>query len=153
MKGRKPATGNVVPLTGGSRRDFDASAKELARELKPRGMSAEASKIWDRIAPTLTHPLCNRLRAQHAETFRLYCESHARHEALRAYLRENGETYQAMTRNGLQLKSRPEVAQLNETWRQVVRLSCEFGMTPAAERAVLNGDQPMLPFDDRDDFA
>lgn len=154
MKGRKPSRGaNVVPLTGElAGRDFDAMARARARELKPRGLTPEAGKIWDRLAPSLTHPQVARLKETHIEAFRQLCEAIARRERLQAFLRKEGETYEVETRNGLQKKNRPEVSQLNETFRQVVTLLRDFGMTPAAERSVLNGDQLPLPLDG-DDFA
>lgn len=56
-----------------------------------------------------------------------------RHERLTLELEELGETYESETRNGKQIKARPEVAQLNETFRQIRALANDFGV--AEQRA------------------
>lgn len=63
-------------------------------------------------------------------------------------MEELGETYESETRNGKQIKSRPEVAQLNETFRQIRALANDFGMTPAAERGLSGSGQLGFSFPD-----
>ena len=153
MKGRKPNSENVVPLTGEKRvANFDAYAAQKARELRPDDLPFEVRAIWDRLAPPLCQPTRARLNEGNAYMFEQLCWTVARHERLRLDVREGGETYQAETRNGVQQKARPEVGQLNETWRQIRSLASDFGMTPASERALKSNGQLGFDFDGEDDF-
>lgn len=153
MKGRKPSNENVVPLTGDKRVvNFDALAASKARELRPDDLPFEVRAIWDRHAPPLCHPTRARLHEGNAYMFEHLCWTIARHERLRLDVREGGETYETDTRNGKQQKARPEVAQLNETWRQIRSLASDFGMTPASERALRGNGQMSFDLGADDDF-
>ena len=153
MKGRKPSADNVVPLTSeeGKGANFEERARARAAELKPEGLSFTVSAIWDRLAPVLCDPRKNRLNETNAYMFEQLCWTIDRHERLRVDISDNGETYESMTRNGKQFKSRPEVGQLNETWRQIRQLASDFGMTPAAERGLQgNGQLGLFDADELD---
>jgi len=156
MKGRKPDNDAVVPLTDGVRyEDHEAAALAKAGALKPAGLDEDVSRVWDRIAPKVCHPTVDRLKPHMLETFVLMCKVLARYERLASYLAEFnvGETYVTETRNGVQWKSRPEVGQMNEAFRQFLTLARDFGLTPAAERGLkANPNQGMLPFE-AEDFA
>ena len=153
MKGRKPESNNVVPLTGDQRiTNFDAFAAQRARELRPDDLPFTVQAIWDRIAPSLCDPRKARLNEGNVFMFEQLCWTIERHERLRLDVREGGETYETDTRNGKQQKSRPEVAQLNETWRQIRALASDFGMTPAAERGLMASGQLGFDFGE-DDFT
>ncbi|CDZ43233.1 Phage terminase protein [Neorhizobium galegae bv. officinalis] len=152
MKGRKPSADNVVPLTdneGSGGANFEARAIQKARELKPEGLPFTVGVIWDRIAPPLCDPRKNRLNETNVFMFETLCWTIDRHQRLRVDIGDNGETYETETRNGTQQKSRPEVGQLNETWRQIRALASDFGMTPSAERGLQGGGQ--LGFDFNND--
>lgn len=157
MKGRKPENENVVPLTGDG---LDAErlqqrGEEIAAAMKPDHLTPKASKVYDRIAPKVCNPVIARLKPHNMESFVLMCEALARHEGLRHYINTPGvgETYVSHTRNGEQIKARPEVAQMNETFRQFLTIARDFGLTPAAERGLRAAPgQGDLPFGD-DDFA
>jgi len=153
MKGRKPSSENVVPLTDNPEEkgaNFEARALQRAAELKPEGLPWSVSVIWDRVAPPLCDPRKNRLNESNVYMFGQLCWTIDRHERLRVKL-ENGETYTTETRNGKQQKSLPEVSQYNETWRQIRALASDFGMTPAAERGLQSSGQMGFDFDDGDD--
>ncbi len=155
MKGRKPAESNVVPLTGDELRgDFTAFAQDAANGLRPAGLDDDVRDVWDRIAPHVCHPQVDRLKAHMVQPFVLMCRALARYENLRLLMADPavGETYESHTRNGVQIKSRPEVAQMNESFRQFVTLARDFGLTPAAERGLKNAAQGKLPFE-ADDFS
>ena len=154
MKGRKPSTENVVPLTAEQAKgaNLEARAMQRARELKPEGMPFTVSTVWDRLAPPLCDPRKNRLNETNVFMFQQLCWTVERHERLRVDL-ETGETYEVESRNGTQKKARPEVAQFNETWRQIRALASDFGMTPSAERGLQASGQMGFSFDDDgDDF-
>lgn len=164
MRGRKPETTNVVPLKGGDDlAQFDAAARAKARKLKPRGLERAVSKVWDRLAPSVAHPTVDRLKPHLVEAFKMLCEAVAEYEAYRATLaapdiradgtiRPASETYEVDTRNGSQIKNKPEVGQRNEAFRRALTLLRDFGLTPAAERGIVaSGTQGAFDFDD-DDF-
>ncbi|MDP9875653.1 P27 family phage terminase small subunit [Agrobacterium tumefaciens] len=152
MKGRKPSSENVVPLTEGESKgaNLEARGRQRAAELKPEGLAFTISAIWDRIAPPLCDPRKNRLNESNAFMFEMLCRTIERHERLRVYIDDEGETYESETRNGVQLKNRPEVGQLNATWAQIRSLASDFGMTPAAERGLQGTGQMGFSFDDDD---
>lgn len=155
MKGRKPGSENVVPLKAEDApgANLKARAEARSRELRPTELPFDVRAIWDRIAPTLCDPRKNRLDEASVFMFEQLCWLVARYEKLRLDVRENGETYESETRNGVQFKSRPEVGQLNETFRQLRSLANEFGMTPASERGMQGSGQMGFNFDDDgDDF-
>ncbi|MCF3933290.1 P27 family phage terminase small subunit [Acuticoccus sp. M5D2P5] len=132
----------MVPLTtdaeGAADREarFAERARARADELRPDDLDAEAQMVWDRMAPRVTHPTIDRLHPQHAEAFAMMCQARARHLRFQADLAENGWFYESRTRNGVQYKARPEVAQMNEAFRQFLTLARDFGLTPMSERAV-----------------
>lgn len=155
MKGRKPSSDNVVPLTENEGRggaNFEARALQRARELKPHDLPMLVSAIWDRLAPPLCDPRKDRLNPSNVYMFEQLCWTVERHERLRVDVCDNGETYESETRNGTQLKSRPEVGQLNETWRQIRALASDFGMTPSADRGLQGGGQLGFQFNENDGF-
>lgn len=156
-RGRKPAESLVVPLREGGDVGVNLQERAFARaaELRPEGLLDQVGWIYDRLAPPLCHPTKNRLNETNVFMFVQLCRSVARYETYTTLLDELGETYTTVTRSGNQLKSRPEVAQLNETWRQIRALASDFGMTPAAERG-LAGAVGQMGFDfgeGADDFT
>ncbi len=169
-RGRKSTDkSNVIPLTKDGR-DLGPEARkreavDLAASLKPSGMPADVAAFWDDVAPALAErnrldplfvwslvELCHCL-AKMAE-YRAFFKSHERIEfGDKVVTQPVGETYEVTGRNGKQMKSRPEVAQFNETRRTALRLFAEFGMTPSAARALNSAVGQGDFFDDFDDFA
>lgn len=154
MKGAKPKSQGVVPL----RTDDDQvyarhwqAAVDRAKQLKPCGLGSGVQKIYDRLAPTLTHPTKARLKEHNVDAFVEMCIAKHHMEVIRADLDAVGWDYKAgKGRNGELMKNRPQVARYNEAWRQWVKLASDFGMTPAAERGLATDNQPDLPFDTSD---
>lgn len=146
-KGRKPTQEKVVPLTeeGAPLHNLEERAQERLNELRPEGLSGQVLWTFNRLALPLCHPTVNRLKPTNIFMFVQLCRAVVRHEALAIILDEEGETYESETRNGTQIKSRPEVGQLNETFRQIRGLASDFGMTPSSERG-LEGAGQQLPF-------
>ncbi|GLQ26124.1 hypothetical protein GCM10007927_09270 [Sulfitobacter pacificus] len=146
-RGRKPQVDVVVPMAeeGFAGHNHEERAKERLAELRPEGMPDQLRWTFDRLALPLCHPTVNRLSATNVFMFVQLCKAVMRHERIELELEELSETYVSETRSGTQIKSRPEVAQLNETFRQIRGLAGEFGMTPSTERGLSNSGQ--LPFD------
>ncbi|MBD3803570.1 MAG: P27 family phage terminase small subunit [Thioclava sp.] len=148
MKGRKPTSENVVPMrddaiAAGHNAEERARAKlaEVERLLEPYAISSDLRAVFRRLALPLCHPTRDRLNDGNLFMFIQLCRVVLRHERLLVFIEEEGEVYSSDTRNGIQHKTRPEVGQVNETFRQIRALGNEFGMTPAAERALTGGGQ------------
>ena len=155
-RGRRPAESHVIPMRDDGDAGHNLQARAIARagQLPPGGLLGEERWAYARLAPPPCHPTKDRLNEINIFMFLQLVRSIVRYEHYSVLLKELGETYSAETRNGMQIKSRPEVAQLNETWRQIRALASDFGMTPAAERAL--GAQGQLGFtfgNDDDDFT
>lgn len=172
MRGRKPAPSNVVPLTGTKVRPTPA---DLAKRLKPRGMTRDESREWDRVAVMLADPALDRLKPHFVDSILEYCRVTIRLRAFRRFFAENevdlskdadiprgaervtgksgldAEIYMVEGRNGIQLKSHPHVAQMNEAWRQWRSLMMECGLSIASERNMIPG-QGLLFNDPADEF-
>lgn len=151
MKGRRGDPGNVVPLHGAPTAESEARRREvaqrLAADLRPSGMSDAVAAEWDRIAPVLADPTLNRLKAQFVDVVLEYCRVVVRLRELRALFPGVGdETYEIEGRNGAQIKTRPEVAQINESWRQWRSLVAMLGLSPADARGLVEGQGDL--FDD-----
>jgi phage terminase small subunit len=149
-KGRKPELvfGNkfaALPLHDEPQSIHVAKAKALRPE---EDLSEKELKVWDRIAPHLA--MLGRLKPHFVDALAEYCRIVRRLSDARAYLDESEWTYVVSGRNGLQHKSRPEVAQLNDDWRKWRSLVGEFGLAPAAERGMQSGQGDI--FDDFDNF-
>lgn len=154
MRGRKKVIGNVVPMVGVGgdveRHRLDM-AKKKARSMRPRGLPVDVAREWDRVATALADPTVDRLQARFVDVIVEYCRATVRLRDLRARMPNlDDEVYESETRNGNQLKSRPEVAQLNETWRQWRSLVALLGLSPADERNLSPGQGEL--FDPGDSY-
>lgn len=121
--------------------------KDRAAELRPRYLTRAEKRVWDRVAPELSR--LNRLRPHYVDFIAEYCVVKVRMDETRKALDEKDWTYVTSGRHGIQHKSRPEVAQLNDDWRKWNSLVAQLGLSPATELR-FNDRQGSL-FDD-DDF-
>ena len=142
-RGRKPDLENVVPMKATDGLTHEERAERDAAALKPCDLTEYEAQIWDRIAPQLAQQ--GRLKPYYVDTVAEYCRALIRMRALRSTLQEEGETYSVSGRNGTQYKSRPEVAQLNETWRQWRNLTAALGLSPTDERGLAEGQGDLFP--------
>lgn len=151
-RGRKPADQKVVPLTedGATPHNLEERAREFLENIRPEGLTGSLLWTFNRLALPLCHATVQRLKPSNVFMFMQLCRAVVRHERIALELDELGETYESKTRNGTQVKSRPEVAQFNETFRQIRTLASDFGMTPAAERGMDGGGQLGFNFPDPD---
>ncbi|UOA08337.1 P27 family phage terminase small subunit [Methylobacter sp. S3L5C] len=144
MAGRKPELSNVHYLPGSTQ----ATSEQIAMTAKLKPVLPKAAGIvWDRLAPELM--VLNRLKPHYVDAFGEYCYLLARIAEMRKMLADEGETYKIIGRNGAQIKSRPEVAQLNDDWRKLSRLTSCFGLTPSDEKSLITSIQNNLV----DEFA
>ncbi len=138
MRGRRATHDGAIPLreAGDAGSNLDERAAIRCDELQPEDLTLEEREAWKRLALPLCHPTVDRLNPTNTFMFLQLVRCVMRHERLRVELEELDETYSTSTRDGEQWKTRPQVAQLNETFRQIRALGNEFGMTPASARAV-----------------
>ncbi|EEW56694.1 conserved hypothetical protein [Ruegeria sp. TrichCH4B] len=150
MRGRRPAEEKVAALAeeGAPLHNLEERARLRLEEIRPEGLTGELRWTFDRLALPLCHPTVDRLKPSNVMMFKQLCKAVLRFERLELELEEAGETYESETRNGVQIKARPEVAQLNETFRQIRGLANDFGMTPAAERGLSGAGQMGFSFAD-----
>ena len=153
MRGRKPDLNNVAQHPAAAEYDRESvaarqAAEEKSRFLRPHGLGEKVRRVWDRVAPELV--LLGRLKPHYVDALEEYCRIVVRLREARNYLDDESWTYVTKGRHGSQEKSRPEVAQLNDDWRKWRSLVGEFGMAPAADRGLTNGQSDI--FDAFDDF-
>ena len=110
--------------------DYDESNR-----LRPDSrLESDEIAVWDRIAPLLAaHDYLNDL---FVDSLVEYCRVVHSIDKIVKYLHQNGETYNTETRNGLQIKSRPQVGQLNELRRMLRSYVSDFGLSPQARKAL-----------------
>jgi phage terminase small subunit len=146
-RGVKPNLDNVKSLPMHDEPQAIHIAK--AEALRPvELLTDDELKVWDRIAPHLA--LLGRLKPHYLDAVCEYCRVVRRLADARKYLDDKDWIYITQGRNGVQYKSRPEVAQLNDDWRKWRSLVGEFGLAPAAERGMSAGQGDL--FDDFDNF-
>lgn len=170
MRGRKPTLGNVVPM-----RQDGAAAEELREDavrravnrLRPKGLSPELRREWNRVARLLAEPTVDRLKPRFVDVIVEYCRATVRLRNLRAAFdkaarkaaeKSGGdadplaaEIYRVEAgRNGTQVKTHPYVAQINETWRQWRSLVAMLGLSPADERNMIPGQGDL--FDEAEQY-
>ncbi|UWR61376.1 P27 family phage terminase small subunit [Phaeobacter inhibens] len=150
MRGRRPAEEKVVALAeeGVPLHNLEERARMRLEEIRPEGLTGELRWTFDRLALPLCHPTVDRLKPSNVFMFKQLCKAVLRFERLELELEEKTEIYESETRNGNQIKSRPEVAQYNQAFRDVRSLANDFGMTPAAERGLSGAVQMGFNFAD-----
>ncbi len=74
----------------------------------------------------------------------LLSQTYADYRECSAAIEKHGRTYTCEGRNGFQIKSRPEVTQLNKLRRQLRGLLAEFGLTPSARSRVAQAFKPAV---------
>ncbi|MFI2810152.1 P27 family phage terminase small subunit [Microbulbifer sp. JSM ZJ756] len=153
MAGRYPQGSNVVAHPAADQNEQataekEAELKQLAKDLRPRGISKEERRVWDRIAPELAR--AGRLKPLFVDYVYEYCRTKVEMDELRQFIDEKGRTYEVFGRNGKQIKNFPEVGQLREVGRFWNSMVAQLGMSPATELR-FNDKQGSL-FDD-DDFG
>lgn len=109
----------------------DQLHKDRAKQMKPRGLTRDEKKVWDRIAPELSR--LGRLRPHYVDFIEQYCVVKVRMDDLRSFLDDEDWSYATSGRHGIQHKSRPQVAQLNDDWRKWNSLVAQLGLSPATE--------------------
>lgn len=103
----------------------------IAKDLTPDELGKSEQKVWLRLAPELSKQ--GRLKRHFVDFIAEYCIVKVRLDGWRVHLDKNDWTYETVGRHGVQMKSRPEVAQLNDDWRKWNSLVAQLGLSPATE--------------------
>lgn len=149
-KGRKPTLVTQTNLVTFESQSITQQPLQLhyeqAAQLKPVGMTDDEAAIYDQIAPILA--MLGRLLPQYMFAVQDICYIRNQINQTRQLLEIEGKVFEVDGRNGVQVKARPEVAQLNELHRTFRSLINEFGLAPASERSVKNSaDTALSAFD------
>ena len=147
MAGRKPE--NVVSLHGAMDK-YHALPEAGTKAVKPSDLTmpdvvrrrASARAAWKTITERLAQ--LELLDKVDAYSIAITCGQWADYVELRKFIAENGRTYQTEGRHGLQLKTRPEVGQLNDLERRLRASFGEHGLTPLARVRVKAPEQGNL---------
>jgi phage terminase small subunit len=140
------ASKNVVqfPVADQQVAKSEAEIKKDTKAFKPRGLSREQQKVWERTVPEFIR--IGRFKSYYVDFFREYCVVVCRMETFLIYLELEGWKYTTEGRNGEQHRPRPEAAQYNDDWKKWKWLTEQLGMSPAADER-FHSMQPDL-FDD-----
>lgn len=128
----------------------DQIHQQRAKELRPKSMSAAERRCWDRIAAELSR--LGRLKRHYVDFIAEYCVVKCRMDKLRIDLDKREWTYVTTGRHGRQVKSRPEVAQLNDDWRKWNSLVAQLGLSPATELRFNDRQGSLFDNDDFDNI-
>lgn len=149
MRGRKPEVKNVTPLRPDGPADPERireATERLVKQLMPRGMSKEMRAEWRRVGRILAEPTVDRLKPRFVDVIQLYCEHCIELRELskkmpapgtRFYNTSQGDKQE--TRNGVQFKSHPNVAQYNACFMRMMNLVTRLGLSPQDDRNILPG--------------
>lgn len=134
-RGRKSTPATVIQLRGnpGKRAQPENLPRpEIKSQPCPAWVCAKGQEVWVRLMPEMErHGL---ISALYVDMFAQFCQLVGESQALLAVIKSRGRTYTTSGRNGIQYKTRPEVAQLNEVRRQLRGFGSEFGLSPSANR-------------------
>lgn len=144
-----PNKGNVTQFPGDYAERPDEWHEERAAAVCPDDLNLRELVIWKVVAFELSK--IGRLKNLYIDVVAEYCRVYARLAEAREYLDAEEWTYITTGRHGKQIKSRPEVAQLNDDWRKWRSLVSELGLSPAAEKSLNAAQGDMFgpnPFND-----
>lgn len=138
--------------------------KRRVKTMMPKGLPDDMKAEFKRVATLLADPTVDRLKPHYLDTILDYCRVKIRLRQYDDYFqgqiqREVYDPVQAAnqraiaaaqaaglpppapitTRNGVQIKSHPYVAQRNESWRQWRSLVAILGLSPTDERNMAPG--------------
>jgi P27 family predicted phage terminase small subunit len=147
MRGRKPKLDTVVHFPGAE--ESEEFHRRRAIELRPKGLTRAQRQEWLRIAVELSK--VGRLKPLFVDLIADYVYLLLKVAGTRKQLDDEGWTYGSETRDGHQMKNKPEVGQYNDDWRKLYVLAARLGLSPADEQRLRNNRQGDL-FGDGNEF-
>ncbi|WP_081377963.1 P27 family phage terminase small subunit [Piscirickettsia salmonis] len=133
-QGRKPKPTKIKKITGNP-----GCRKLNEHEPKPQDGVAICPGYFDEIAKGAFESAVSDLEYMHIKTasfqkqLEIYASAYSDWRQLSAVIEQKGRTFETTTQAGdTMYRSRPEVAQRNEAWKQVKASLSELGLTPTA---------------------
>lgn len=141
MAGRKPKTAAQKTLEGnpGRRPIKPHLMAELEVPAAPAHMEGLAKATFEETALRLYR--LGVMTALDVFLLESYAENYAMMVETQAYIREHGMTYEAMTKSGVSIRQRPELAILNQCRAMHRQYSGELGLTPASRTKLPDASQ------------
>ena len=116
----------------------------------PDWLSDDAKAVWEQIVPLMADGVLTR---DSGNALARYCDAFVRWKAAAVFLREHGDTYELLDKDGKLrcVVQRPEVAIYANLASMLAKLEREFGLTPSSRaniQALPEGqvDDPMEEF-------
>lgn len=137
LRGPAPKPTRLKLLAGTYRPDRVAPGEPrplAAIPPRPRGLSAEGRRHWDRLARQL-RPLQVVTLADGA-ALELLAEALGEWERASALVAKEGAVYRATTKSGTVLLAHPAAKQAADAWRRAQRMLAEFGLSPSSRTRV-----------------
>lgn len=154
MSGRKPKPDEIKVLTGTFRADRTNPDKpKLALEIPmpPDWLSERAKEAYSELAGVLHNMKV--ITSSDRTALSLLCESYATYRECYEFIKVHGRTYRTGTpvakkdiegdiigydlaEGTIMYRAYPEVAIMNEAWKQCRSLLAEFGLTPSSRNKV-----------------
>lgn len=142
MKGRKPIPSALKKLAGnpGKRPILEDLAAPSSAPDRPRGLSVEARKEWDRITSELAH--LGILSCVDRSALELYCATWERWKGSEAAIKQEGAVVDG--------RANPHVSMANKALMIMKSFLAEFGLTPSSrarlhvsEKQEVDDDDPL----------
>lgn len=135
---RRPKPTALKLLQGNpGKRAFNQQEPQLIAECPdpPAWLTKRGRELWAELGPLLV--TARIMTKADASALALLCEAYALFRHARMHVRRDGLTYTSETEGGgTMVKARPEVAIMQDSWRQIRLMLVEFGLTPAARSKV-----------------
>ena len=138
MPGRKktPSAMKILKGTNQPCRMNPREPKPLVVELKcPSYLTAQGKRTFKNLAKLLKDMKV--AAASDQQALAMLSDMYSIYRQMRDTLKKNGFTYEIETQNGGTMhRARPEVAILNEAWKNTRSMMSEFGLTPSSRTKV-----------------
>lgn len=110
----------------------------------PRPENAAFTEYWEMYLEDIGHR--ENLKKSHLQQLKVLCDISVEYDELQEMLILEGRTYESIGRNGLQIKLRPEVLQLNKILAEIRNYSKMLGL-------ILFKDTATKEEEEEDEFA
>ena len=140
MRGRKGQPAEVKAAKGNpGKRPLDVASDTAAPEMKnttPPGLTVQGKKIWQDIAPKLSHSKL--LRDTDRHLLMRYCDTLAQYWKVTRKVRKKGEAYNCkMTHGGKMLRINPWFSAQERLGNRLEKMEDRLGLSPRARQELM----------------
>jgi len=115
---------------------------EVKKPKSPMGLSTASQAIW---TETVERLFADGIVSEHdADILEVYCDNLALLRECRAFIEENGITYDSYTKSGHTVKQYPQVGLLKQCQNTHRQLAAELGLTPSSRTRLPDPNQRNL---------